>query len=123
MGELIKRLEAATGPDRELDVAICRAIEYEVRADKRMPGKWFYEPVKQYSWQEVPAYTASLDAALTLVAEGWLWTMWAAQPTESDRWAADASVYYKAEAKFRGEGVTPALALCIAALRARASHD
>lgn len=93
---LIERLEAASGAAFALDAAIARASGYA-------------------SWPP-RAYTASLDAALTLVPEGHKWVLHSDGcagvklcdmgddddlPTGED-WAA-----------------TPALALCIAALKAR----
>ena len=54
--ELIERLEKATGPDRELDHAILCMIDPRVKGTCPM----HYDP----------HYTASIDAALTLVPEG-----------------------------------------------------
>ena len=54
--ELIARLEAATGPDRELDAAIA--------GTDAATAQW-------HSEDETPFYTASIDAALTLVPVGW----------------------------------------------------
>lgn len=103
MQELIERLEKATGPSRELDLAIDHAT------GERGTG---YEP---------PNYTASIDTALMLVPE----------PTvEGDkgrvvearfdfgRGRHFANVNYD----FVGWGCSPAIALCIAALNARRSR-
>lgn len=54
--DLAARCEAATGPDRELD----RAIELAIFPDRTDPCPTV----------ELLAYTASLDAAMTLVPEG-----------------------------------------------------
>lgn len=55
--ELVKRLEAATGPDRELDAELYDAfIE---------PLTW--QVVSDSGHQKPPCYTASLDAAVALV--------------------------------------------------------
>ena len=110
--ELIARLEAATGPCRELDAAIAEAIGHTVKYDKDHPRDTtpYYQPVPDYSWQPVPTYSASIDAALTLVPS----TMNATIDTRKP-----------AAATLGGEWVyapTPALAICIAALKAR-SHD
>lgn len=81
MEDLIKRLEAAEGPDRELDLAIEKATK---RCD---PMAWLSSKDPEcLAWHEVhefgsttasqymeyplPKYTASLDAALTLVDIG-----------------------------------------------------
>jgi hypothetical protein len=58
--ELADRVEAATGPDRELDIATQRIVR-----DK---------PGLIYGLHACPPYTASLDAAATLVPEGWDWS-------------------------------------------------
>jgi hypothetical protein len=102
--ELIARLEAATGPDRELDAAIWQACQH---AD----WKW------QHERYEAPAYTASIDAALTLCGgESGLGSLIAGNfPDGSRGWVARVRSPETAD----GEGRTPALAICIAALRAR----
>lgn len=100
--ELAERCEAATGPDRDLSIEITDALDPSDR-------------VRGY-----PDYTASVDAALSLVPEGydaldlkfgprgadepkWRAIVW--MPSRNVGWDADAA--------------TPALALCAAALRAR----
>lgn len=118
--ELIERLEAATGPDRELDAAIAEAVGHTVKYDKadlRDTTPW-YQPVPDYSWQPVPQFSASIDAALTLVPEGLNYEL--------------TTTGYKPGATVCGniltgphEGAyaaTPALAICIAALRAKNSQ-
>lgn len=100
---LIERLEAASGPDRDLDMRIA-----DLGREWKLPGS----ATPGYA----PMFTASLDAALTLVPEGHKWVLHSDGcagvklcdmgddddlPTGED-WAA-----------------TPALALCIAALKAR----
>ena len=115
--ELAERCEAADGPSRELDAEIALAIGYDVKYDRGNDPTPYYEPIKEYSWQPVLAYTASLDSAMTLVPE--------ALPFEVQR----SSRGCKSEAfvwngKEIGEGSsavgsTPALALIAAALRAR----
>lgn len=114
---LADRCEAASGPDRKLD----RLIDHH---------KW---PIKQPDYHlalslrdewDVPAFTASIDAALTLVPEGWTWSLDQTQRApyrdcgRADLYApgggikpADISDIYAA---------TPALAICAAALRALA---
>ena len=57
---LISRLERASGPDRELDGAIAEAIGAQPDSE----GAVFGCP----GWP--PSYTASLDAAVTLVPDG-----------------------------------------------------
>lgn len=118
---LAERCEKATGPDSELDFAIWLQLcgPNERRA---------YERGMEISKQEARfraeymmdgfAPTASLDAAMTLVPEGWLWQV--------NRWAgthpgaahlADTRTVYTPHPTCKA--ATPALALCAASLRAR----
>ena len=98
MTELITRLEALTGPDREVDLHMMRYVE-NIGGD---PAKALH-------------YTASLDAAMTLVPEG------------CDKWAVsgrNAATVGKDRQPIRWSyAATPAIALCIAALKARNNHD
>jgi hypothetical protein len=122
MDELIERLEKATGPDRELDGAIALSLGWTFQKMKgdskpyyRKPGETTY-----YMRSEVPAYTASIDAALTLGVGQWKlrwqyhgmgnWVA-AAEVTRSDNFER----WYDSDYQD-----SPAIALCIAALRARA---
>lgn len=72
--ELIARLEAATGPDRELDRAIVDAVR-----GKPKPG---------FQHGRIERFTASIDAALTL-AKGWpevrIWNLWNAALCECSK--------------------------------------
>jgi hypothetical protein len=99
MSELIARLEAATGPDRGLDAAI-----HDVVSDAELTSCL------------LPAYTASLDAAVALVPDGFHWAI-RATPIEDGPPLIEASVDWAPHPS--ETGATPALALCIAALRAR----
>jgi hypothetical protein len=106
--ELIAALQAATGPAYVLDEAI---DEYAVTLG--LPPRVV-----------PPPYTASIDAALTLVPEGWRWSLdWTQRPPYQDCGRADL---YAPGGGIKPPDVqdvyaaTPAIALCIAALRARA---
>lgn len=106
MDDLIARLEKATGPDRDLDHAI----------DTALLGEWTYY---------APEYTASIDAALTLVPNGYRWLV--RKHDGSKTWAGGkgaksfANVYADEHESpmYEAWTQTPALALCIAALKAR----
>lgn len=115
MDDLIARLEAATAPSRELDVLIAQAVgEPWGAGGYSIGGNW---------GERAARYTASIDVALTLVPEGWHWC--ACGPSDTHlpiayivpdmgrtpwpKWVDDI------------EGATPAIALCIAALRARSA--
>ena len=120
--ELIAALEAATGPATELDAEIIYLFIDPIRYDlERDDGDYTYVVDGQVF--AVPKFTASIDAALTLVPGGWMVELWLAQPTETQRWDSNVVVYYERSRAVRAEGKTPAIALCIAALKARAHAD
>lgn len=103
---LIERLEAASGPDRQLDYLIADAVFGKVKP-----------PFQRGHCEK---YTASLDAAMTLVPEGhrnnWSLIGFDGLGGPSDLpWQADV-------ADCLADAATPALALCIAALRAQAQE-
>jgi hypothetical protein len=102
--DLIERLSAATGKDPELDTLIHEAIHGPL-------GKL----------ERPQRYTASLDAAMTLVPDGW----WCEAHIRPD---APGVVLWQfplpcqrvpAERPYQIAGRTAPLALCIAALKAR----
>ncbi|KKC27326.1 hypothetical protein [Sphingomonas sp. SRS2] len=59
---LAERCEQATGPDRELDAAIESALD----------GLYSADVAKELYHDLCPDYTASIDAAKTLVLDGWM---------------------------------------------------
>lgn len=123
VAELIARMETATGPSRELDEAIALAADPESKVALHCIGDdcpvWYRSNAPKI---DLPEFTASIDAALTLVPEGWNWLA---------RSPSDNSIRYKS--KFfahidrlpadQGDELayaeTAAIALCIAALKAR----
>lgn len=120
--ELAERCEAATEPDRELDCAIslalveppegCRVVVSELSSQAglivdrvgRIHGTVDYQP-----------FTASLDAAMTLVPEGWRFII------DSDGCHCRMTHNSRAGREVTGFAGSMALALCIAALRAKAA--
>ena len=123
--ELMQRLESADGPDRKLDVAIGTHVS-------GLSVAHFQEAIDQIGvkgsgWtpdeEEWPRYTDSVDAALTLVPMSLYWLVGCGKlrPTEplygAQVLAHDRSVIAEAESD-----ATPAIALCIAALRIRADQ-
>lgn len=95
---LIAKLEAATGPDRDVDWKITLVVS---------PAGFRYH--------DCPAYTASLDAAQALVPEGYAWHCGC---------EIDLTPFARVFGHDLHEeecAATPALALCIASLRARAA--
>ena len=109
--DLIQRLEAADGPDRKLDVAIHLAVGRQRDLYREPSG------IEYYLDSGDPHYTASTDAALTLCPSEIL--SWTISDTPG---GATATMY---DGKFEAWGHpspgrgNPAIAICIAALRAR----
>jgi hypothetical protein len=125
MTDLIKRLEALEAPCRECDFAIHRAIH-------NLPEDW-PECTGNNHWMSF-RYTASLDTAMTLVPQGDFDQDW----SRSTRYKSEGFKLWQVRIALEtveqdpqelgpvalGEHDTPAIALCIAALRAQeASHD
>lgn len=148
---LIERLEAASAPDRELDAAIFMAANPTIRlSPKSRPLllKRVWPTVnggRDVFWYETKSgcmgglddapYTASIDAAMTLVPEGWLVGFeqdsrferpgkvlaWA-WPFDSDYdpdWQLGQEGQQGNPDAAKGHANSPALALCIASLKAR----
>lgn len=97
--ELIVRLEKVEGPDRDLDIDIAKACLPEHHS-----GRW--------GRINTPEFTRSIDAALMLLTMECTWKLDATmfQP-RAEVWA-DPGI-------FEGRHTIAAIALCIAALRAR----
>ena len=125
---LIARLEEATEESRELDGLIFRATHQD-----QEPAHWdkygaedawcHQDPDDKIAWETPPHYTTSLDAALTLVPEGWwLHLEQCGGATGSGKSFWHAELFWSDgtdQDKKWGMNVVPALALCIACLRAR----
>lgn len=113
---LAERVEAATGPDRELDECIGMAIGLKntMRVGHECLGTDRVVPVR------CPTFTASLDAAMTLVPEGCDWSV---DNFDGANGKPSAWVHVRksSAAIEQVTGATPALALTAAALRARAA--
>jgi hypothetical protein len=106
--ELAERCEQATGPDAALDYDILCVADPRALRTGKLPGD--------------PRYTASLDAAMTLVRDSDVWGV-----SKQER-NPNADYYYQASVMPFGPrpwgeaiGNTAPLALCAAALRSRAA--
>lgn len=139
MKDLIERLENAMGPDREIDLATHVAIYPDGDIAKLMQFRRGFDHKEGMAWDihhggsvcfekwtadgrcpynggyPLPAYTASFDAALTLVPEGWIWDV-----------ASSGAAWIMPPDDLEGQLVVggienPVIALCIAALKARCS--
>jgi hypothetical protein len=141
--ELAVLCEKAEGPDREYDLAIklasepngdiARIVKERRGFDRKLGMAWdLYASAVCFEKHNergdcffngsypLPAFSASLDAALTLVPEGKEWNLHRVHDDYNR-----GKVYFYAcidEAQVH-YGATPALALCVAALRARAEIE
>jgi hypothetical protein len=133
--ELAERVEAAAGPDRELDAEIAVAVQYDLpgpmgecaatlrvprRDDECQAGTYWLVQRSGMSLRTAPPFTESLDSALKLVPSDW-------------RVLLETGPGYSAIELVRGYGVKRAhsggtierpdeeapLLVCAAALRAR----
>lgn len=108
MDDLIKRLKAATEGNAELSAEIARDV---VGLKFHEWPNWVVTTSRMHDFPALvwcPAYTESLDAAVTLIPAGIFWG--AGSTATNYAWAGVR--------QFAG-AATPALALCIAALMAR----
>jgi len=101
---LIERLEALSGPNFAVEQEIVRIINPQATR-LTMP----------------PAYTASIDAAMTLVPEGW--GRMFNQSENGLHCNVCLARSYPTNAVVYSEAATPAIALCIASLRARSADN
>jgi hypothetical protein len=132
MDELVKlaaKVEAADGPDRELDAAIAAAVRYfppgvgfvwkaGLIANSPEAGRVECATALGTGGPHYSAkhYTASVDAALLLVPDGWH-RSFTDDPDDlggviAELWTGSRNAWANA--------ATPALAICVAALRAKA---
>lgn len=126
--KLAERIEALEGPCRSIDREIAIASGQYVEAPHRDSLANAETPNQHhYGW---PHYTASLDAAMTLVPEGERRfieqkTFKSGAEGEPERSYARMSVMTDPLQEWSGKAhaATPALALCAAALRAQEAHN
>jgi len=114
--DLIQRLQDATEGSRELDFDIALSIGWTREWYISCYG-WKNPKGQQCSERYVPAFSTSIDAAMTLVPEGH-----GTVALEITRKSARAAIGNDTQEGFVGEAAeapTPALALCIAALKAK----
>lgn len=124
---LIEKLAQAEGPSRELDaeIALAQGIVRERDGDCFYGHHYYSVMVLERGYYdhegnapELPRYTASIDAALTLVPDGWLprhieWVEWLSRSrVQACLLSAEGVVLARS-------ATTPAIAFCIAALSAK----
>lgn len=144
VASLIERLEKATGPDRELDLAIQVALEpdgniahvtleyprglnhqegyaWDIYQKSVIYEKWTVDgrcPVN--GGYPLPEYTSSIDSAVTLLPDNVYWMAAYGKRSPEEPLGACAIYHPGVDKPFiQVEGHTVAIALCIAALRAR----
>ena len=113
---LIDALDEATEPSRLLDSRIARMLG--LRVDMHDGESTVFVP--NGGRVATPAYTSSLDAAVTAVPNGWSWSY-----NSSDGEAIVSRVLPGGITEaFNGFSTVAAIALCVAALeaRTRAAH-
>jgi len=124
---LAERCQTATGPDRDIDGWIEALIvkPAEPYVVGQGPGRFPAKPIMGVradvmrdiggkdgaDYIGAPAYTASLDAAMTLVPEGFDWII--------GHTNGGLTIHAEVGDREQRFAATPALALCAAALRAR----
>ncbi len=122
IARLIERLEQ-TGPDRELDELVASAFGWSKVANPThaggLLGRWYRPDGSMSGHGGPPSFTASIDAAMTLVPEGWSYEI---RPRYA-RLIHPVHSYQDVQAWSRGTNGTTALALCIAALRAHLQSE
>ena len=126
LAALVARCEAATEADRQLDADISVTIYGgEIVWKQSVTGEAW--PHRRYASKAhiggfgrapVEPVTASLDAAVTLVPEGWRWEVhWQSESRSAALVQPFGQVHWATLRQASAD--TPALALCAAALRAR----
>ena len=126
LAELIARLEVATAGSRELDIAVYEAIGWRRKQFSKTAPTWLCPPddgkrIAIEPFNLLPCVTTSIDAALTLVPENW----WAEIHARTDTPSCVLHEFplpcrrVPSERPYVLVAATPALALCIAALKAR----
>ena len=129
LAELIARLEVATAGSRELDIAVYEAIGWRRKQFSKTAPTWLCPPddgkrIAIEPFNLLPCVTTSIDAALTLVPEGWYLTCLAEVGCgHFYDWAATICDHLEGRVEDgdwrSAPGQTPALALCIATVKAR----
>lgn len=118
LATLRARIDAATGPDRELDLSLAEALVPDVVVLLHNRGTGQNE--RSTYWH----YTASIDAALALVERllpGWLWTFGSYGPDDGP-WACITEPTEPC-ADYAARGPTPALAILSALMSAMIERE
>jgi len=135
MTDLIATLEGLTSPDREVDahihaLAIGGRVHFvdkdQAVIERPIDGFWI-RGIYPLKGRKIPRYTASLDAITALVERvlpGWQWAAWGgAIEAGSTKPRCMAHVSNGFSQWTADDCPTPAIALCIALLRALEARD
>lgn len=131
MNDLASRIEQAEEADRDLDCEIALAIDGGEIIWLMANGTMEQYPARKYESSmhvggfgkaPVPLYTSSMDAAISLVPEGRMWRCDFLPARHANKQVGSAFVAIDGDT-YHGDARTYALALCAAALRARAAAD
>lgn len=133
--ELIAKLEAASGPDRELDGEVWKVAAPEAWErtcsfrGQKYAGHVYTRAkkdvhIKRMAAHHSPAYTASIDAALTVVPDGWRYVALVNKEEYPQPFGVTLSEDHRDDlCRLEAAIHTTSLpiAICIAALKARAA--
>lgn len=125
---LIPRLAQLTEPSRDLDREITLALHpWLAELPASDVGGWLHPEYEKIAPPQ--HYTSSIDAAVTLIPDGWRWQVSnrAPHPHTGRAYLSNGELInigggLTPNPKYRGAEVTaatPAIAICIAALQAR----
>jgi hypothetical protein len=124
-GMLAERCEAASGPDRELDEAIATALGWAAIPNPTfaggLVGRWTRPDGTMSGMEGPPQWTASIDAALTLVP-AWACPHLRHDPDAMRPFCQLENGIGLPFPAYKAHAATYALAICAAALRARAAQ-
>lgn len=136
---LVERLEKASGPDRRLDGEIWKAVTEkpgDVWTNAFSGGVWHRRDTDDHlAFESPPRFTESIDAALALVPDGWWINAKICKNRGADRAFCHVTLEQDADTQDRdleddepfevsaSNAPSLAIALCIAAIRARAQAD
>lgn len=121
--KLSERVERLEGPDQGVDADICIALGIagpnsegaaNIRRDDVWEGDLIFEIDGEECCNPIPPLTSSLDAAMSLVPEGWEGVIHIGSDPSAGLFMLHNSRSHK-----NSRAATPAIALCAAALKAR----
>lgn len=124
---LAETVQKLTGPDYKIDGEIARSQgwKYRLREGPRTWG-WCSPELPEHFNGSPPAYTADINAAMSLVPEGWTYVSLEVcakgLPTQHCRVSVERLIGEDSDQRVHGYASTPALALTAAALLARAEQ-